>query len=183
MRAKICGAVLLVVCCLFTMTACAAKGIDAKKWLLARYDTLGILQMYCEEMDDVVSLYLSSSMPVEEFLSEISFLSDVLEEMALARKEDPVKVGSHTYETKLGMDGYNKIWSDLRSLTDVLLTQESLLYDQNQLTYLYMGYRDAIAQDYEDYYVGYLEAGGEFNAESEGAVDSKNEGGGEESGS
>lgn len=182
MRAKICGATLLAVFCLFTMTACAAKGMDAKEWLLAQYDTLGILQMYCEEMDDVVSLYLSSSMSAEEFLNEISFLSNVLEEMELARREDPVKVGSHTYETKLGMDGYNKIWSDLRNLTDALLTQEGLLYDQNQLTYFYMGYRDALAQDYEDYYVGYLESGGEFDAESEVVVESENEEGGEESG-
>ena len=183
MKSKIGGAILLYVSCLFTMTACVAKGMDAKEWLLAQYDTLGILQMYCEEMDDVVSLYLSSSMPAEEFLNEISFLSDVLEEMESARSEDPVKVGSHTYETKLGMDGYNKIWSDLRNQTDALLTQEGLLYDQNQLTYFYMGYRDALAQDYEDYYIGYLESGGELDAESEAIAESEKKEGGEGSGS
>lgn len=155
------------------LAGCAKKGTDAEEWILDRYETMGVIEMYCGELDDVVALYVSGGMTEEEYLQEVSVLNEEFSMMKEAREEDEIKVGSHTEETKRGQEGYEAIWTHLGILTESLGSDPSLL-DAKTLAYFYMAYRDALSQDFEDYYGAYLAAGGTIE-ENEGTEISGNE--------
>lgn len=155
------------------LAGCSSKGTDAEDWILSRYETMGIIEMYCGELDDVVGLYVAGGMTEEEYLQEVSTLNEEFSMMEEARDDGEIKVGSHTEETKRGQEGYEAIWTHLGTLTRSLGSDPSLL-DANALAYFYMAYRDALAQDFEDYYGAYAAAGGTIE-EKGGSEGSGNE--------
>ena len=144
---------------------CTAKGMTAEEWILSRYDVMNVVEMYCGELDDVVGIYVSGGMTEEQFSAETAELKKEFDMMKSERKEEKIKVGTHTESTKLGEEGYEDAWKHLEALTNALAGDETLL-DANKLAYFCMAYSEALSEDFEKYYAAYFAAGGTVSEEA-----------------
>lgn len=160
-----------------TLSGCASKGIEAQEWILKQYDTTGILEMYCGELDDVVGIYVSGGMTEEQFLAEMNELSDEFDAMKAAREIDEIKIGTHTEASKVGQEAYEDVWNLLETMTKSIASDPELL-EANKLAYFCMAYRDALSKDWEKYYYAYLDAGGVIDGIEDRGTTNMTEGGG-----
>ena len=153
------------------ITGCSKKGIPANEWILSRYETLSVLNLYCQNMDQIVYSYLSGISSEEEYLESLGYMQMEMDKLLAIKEntEETIRVGTHSEETKTGENGYQNLWKDLKTLTDSLVSDKTLL-SNNELTYFYMGYRESIRKDISDYMVGYSACGG-VSSQEEGRED------------
>ena len=139
---------------------CRAKGITAEEWLIRKYDTLDLLELFCTDMDEIVSMYLTGSMTTADYLEQMGIIEKELSLMEKEREENEEKIrpGTHTEETKTAKDHYDAVWSELRELVNALLTQENLIAGGDELAYFYMAYNESITGHLKGYADGYLSA-------------------------
>lgn len=146
-------AVLLIIP--FCLAGCKQKGISAEQWIINQYDSLDLIELFCKNMDQVVSLYISGSISQKDFLVEMETIEVELSLMESQREIEEIKTGSLTYETKLAKEGYEGVWEDLRIIVDSLRTDENLIQNTDQMAYFYMAYSEDIAEKLDNYADGY----------------------------
>ena len=137
------------------LTGCKPKDITASEWVIKQYDTLDMIGLFCEDLDQVVTLYVSGAITLEDYMTEMEGIDEELTIMEKQRVIEDIRTGSYSYETKLAKDAYDGVWSDLRSLVDSLKSDETLISDANQMTYFYMAYSESIQEKLDDYTTGY----------------------------
>ena len=112
------------------------------------------LENFADQMDDVVSLYISGAIKEEDFLIHLQQLEE--EEKIMKglydkeKKENPVKTGSHTYDTKAGCEAVEACFFAFESLVSEM---EETSSEPEQIGYIYLSYHQEFADHLADYIV------------------------------
>lgn len=146
--------------CSLLLSACTAGGIPANDWIIGKYSSFSDFQSYCSELDDVVTLYLSSGIDQETYLSSLDQLDQKLSNMEAENEESDIKPGTFTETTMEAKEAYDDIWSSLRSLITSMKTDPAVLDSKDALSYLYLAYQEQLQNDVAKYIEGYQEAAG-----------------------
>jgi len=134
------------------------------EWFIKQSDYLNNLMTYSENMDDVVSLYLSGNMSEGDF---VLFLQQFQGEINLLKadrdkylKKHPVRLGSETKETNAGAEAVDEIF---KAYTEMIPVLEKYRNDKETLAYNYLAYEQVILRALSKYvaarYVVYENAG------------------------
>lgn len=157
LAAAVFTAVLIV--CIARFLQMEQKKVTAEEWIVKKYELVEQFDSFSSGLDDVISLYSMGSISVEDLSNEIYVAKSTL---ALMKKlydqdleEHPIKIGTHTYETKKGMEGLELIWecydSMLSQIDDVCRSTGSA----NDVAYVYLAYRETVAGGLFDYMQAY----------------------------
>lgn len=157
MRKNIYG-VLLLACSLSLLTGCVEGGMPADTWIIEQYSSISDIKSYCAKLDDVVTLYLSDGITQEVYLTGIKQLGSELADMERVKEEVSIKPGTFTETTMAAKEGYDDIWSSLRTLINAMESDVTVLEDKDALSYLYLAYQEQLEIDLEKYINGYDEA-------------------------
>lgn len=140
-----------------------------QEWYARQEEYIETLRTYVGEMDDIFALYLGGSIQETDFLNHISVLQnevDIIQEVYEQEKEKhPVRLGTYTYEQKLGCEGVEDVFS---SLQDVLSMARENSADRNALSYKYL----ALHQNLIDAISKYISAQIMIEADSVSRVNS-----------
>ena len=140
------------------LTGCIVGGIPADEWIVSRYESMSDIKSYCEKLDDVVALYLSSGIDQETYLSTLKELDTELSDLEKNRDTQDIKPGTFTEATMAAKEGYDDIWTGLRTLIDTMKSDTTVLESKDALSYLYMAYQEQMENDVNKYISGYNEA-------------------------
>lgn len=140
------------------LTGCIVGGIPADEWIVSQYESMSDIKSYCEKLDDVVALYLSSGIDQETYLSSLKELDTELSDLEKNRDTQDIKPGTFTETTMAAKEGYNDIWTGLRTLVDTMESDTTVLESKDALSYLYMAYQEQMENDVNKYILGYNEA-------------------------
>lgn len=145
----------LVMCMAVVMSGCGSKGTPADQWVVDQYASLETIELFCEDLDEVVNLYSVSAIDQATYLDEMEIIDSELYIMEETRPLQKIKPGSHSEMTKRAQEGYETLWKDLRNLVNALKTDAQVIQNKDALNYLYMAYKESIKSDVEDYVLGY----------------------------
>lgn len=135
------------------------KKVTAQEWIANQYHLIDEFNTFSSTLDDVITVYTIGSMDTSDLVNELEIAGTELEIMKLAYDQDleehPIKTGTHTYETKAGKEGIEKIWDSYQAL--VAQMEESCANggSANEIAYTYLAYREPIADGLFDYIYAY----------------------------
>lgn len=143
---------LLLVCLIFYITH--PIGQTGEQWLTMQYAYIENISVLAEEMDTVVTLYISDAISEEDFLVHVNVMEQeckILKYTYLAdMKNVPIKTGTHTYFTKLGTETVASMYDDFFSILNMLKTDSG---DKDALSYKYLAFQQEIQKKVTEYYL------------------------------
>ena len=143
---------LLLVCLIFYISH--PIGQTGEQWLSAQKTYVNEIIVLTDEMDTIVTLYLSDNINESDFLSH----ADVLEQECKILKANyqsdlkttPVKIGTHTYFTKKGTESIASMYDDILNIIHMLKTNSN---NKEALSYKYIASQQEIADKATGYYL------------------------------
>lgn len=77
----------------FMLFRCTAGEVDADKWIIDKFSSFSDIKDYCSSLDDIVTLYLSSGIDQDAYMSYLNQL-----DQKLTKLEDSIeKKGNKTW--------------------------------------------------------------------------------------
>ena len=123
--------------------------IDGEQWFDRQKEYIETMETLTTSLDNVVSLYINGNIGVEDFINHMQVLRQELDIVIVSyeneEKEHPVKVGTHTYESKSGCEAVKSSITEVSSLINNCL-EESVFSDKDKLSYTYIAYKMSIAE-------------------------------------
>lgn len=146
---------LILVCLIFYIMH--PIGQTGEQWLKAQTSYIDDMSMLVDEMDTIVSLYLSDTINESDFLIHI----EIIEQECLILQADyqkdaeniPVKTGTHTYFTKLGTENIESLYDNILSVISMLKENSK---NKEVLSYKYLAYQQVISEIITEYYLSYV---------------------------
>lgn len=157
MRKKIPLFFLLLFLCSF-LTGCTAGGVDADEWIIDKFSSFSDIKDYCSSLDDIVTLYLSSGIDQDTYISYLNQLDEKLIKLEDSIEKKEIKPGTFTENTMAAKEAYDDIWNSLRTLIDTLKSEQTVIENKDALSYLYLAYQEQLQNDVSKYVIGYNEA-------------------------
>lgn len=135
------------------------RKVTAEEWIVKKYELIDQLSAFSSGLDDVVSLYSVGSISAQDLSNEIYIAKT---QLAIMEKlydqeleEHPIKTGTHTVETKCGMDGLDLIWGAYEELLDQMDQVCEASGSANDIAYIYLAYREPITTGLFEYMHAY----------------------------
>ena len=92
----------------------------------------------------------------------------VYKEFQQELEENPIKVGSHTYESKRGYDGLLKLWEDVGKITGLLESMAENGTTPDAVSYQYIAYQPTLSKDLAEYSAAFsLISGSDYMLDTE----------------
>ena len=157
MRKKISLLFLLFFLCSF-LTGCTAGGVDADEWVIDKFSSFSDIKDYCSSLDDIVTLYLSSGIDQDTYISYLNQLDQKLTKLETSIEKKEIKPGTCTENIMVAKEAYDDIWNSLRTLIDTLKSEQTVIENKDALSYLYLAYQEQLETDVSKYAIGYNEA-------------------------
>ena len=148
---------LLLFLCSF-LTGCTAGGVDADEWIIDKFSSFSDIKDYCSSLDDIVTLYLSSGIDQDTYISYLNQLDEKLTKLEDSIEKKEIKPGTFTENTMAAKEAYGDIWNSLRTLIDTLKSEQTVIENKDALSYLYLAYQEQLQNDVSKYVIGYNEA-------------------------
>lgn len=137
------------------LSGCRANGIDGEKWILSQGETLNTLELYMKNLDDTAALYTAGGLTDNNFKAEMEIRQQeydiIFKKFQQDLEENPIKVGSHTYESKRGYDGLLKLWEDVGKITGLLESMAENGTTPDAVSYQYIAYQPTLSKDLAEY--------------------------------
>ena len=154
------------------LTGCRAKGVDGEEWILSQGKTLNTLELYMKNLDDTDTLYTAGGLTDNNFKAEMEIRQQeydiVYKEFQQELEENPIKVGSHTYESKRGYDGLLKLWEDVGKITGLLESMAENGTTPDAVSYQYIAYQPTLSKDLAEYSAAFsLISGSDYMLDTE----------------
>lgn len=109
-------------------------------------------EMFADDIDTVMTLYLTESIHEEDFLNHLVLFQEQLYVMQAAYMSDmetyPVRTGTHTYDTKRGCESVKECYIVMQNLLDMM---KENYQNKDALTYKYLTYHQEIISTVSDY--------------------------------
>ena len=150
--------VILVLCAFLIFTGCDKREkILGEDWLLLQESGMEELTTFTENMDDIYALYFSDMISKEDFKQELLMLNHTFNVLQ-AKYEDlkeqyEIVPESHTYISKKGSEAVDKIRKTLSNMLMDSVDKSGEPKSINELSYLYIAYRDECATYLSEYIV------------------------------
>lgn len=126
--------------------------ITGAEWFREQADYVDQLQLFADEMDDTVALYLSNAMDEADFLSHIGLLEQQIAILkanySQRHREHPVKLGTDTYHTKKGYESVEAMFPLMEEILGMLREYTGL---KSSLSYHYLAYHQEVIDTLSDY--------------------------------
>lgn len=123
-----------------------------EEWFQKQEQYVDDLETYSSSMDDILTLYLTGSIPKEDFLTHVSIQKQELEIMERVyeqeRQKHPVKTGTHTYETKAGCEAVEGCY---RVMDELIGVMEQNADDSEALAYKYLAGQKQMVKEISRY--------------------------------
>lgn len=148
---------LLFFLCSF-LTGCTAGGVDADEWIIDKFSSFSDIKDYCSSLDDIVTLYLSSGIDQNAYMSYLNQLDQKLTKLEDSIEKKEIKPGTFTENTMAAKEAYDDIWNSLRILMNTLKSDQTVIENKDALSYLYLAYQEQLQSDVSKYVIGYNEA-------------------------
>lgn len=130
----------------------AAIELTGKEWLKAQEKYMAEFEVFADDIDSVMTLYLENSIGEEDFFNHLDILEQELDVMQATyqkeKEEHPVQTGSHTYATKKGSESVEECYVIFQ---DLLSMMENNYQDKEALGYKYLAYHQDIIHSVADY--------------------------------
>lgn len=109
-------------------------------------------EVYANDIDTVMTLYLTDSIQEEDFLNHLSLFQEQLYVMQTAYTSDMenylVRTGTHTYDTKRGCEAVKECYNVMQNLLDMM---KENYQDKDALSYKYLAYHQEVISTVSDY--------------------------------
>lgn len=136
-----------------------ADSVTAEEWIVKKYELIGQLETFSSSLDDVMSLYSIGSISTQDLANEVYIAQSELAIMKRLYDQDleehPIRTGTHTYETKKGMEGLETIWESYEMMLDQLADICTSSGSANDAAYVYLAYREPVTSGLFDYMQAY----------------------------
>lgn len=133
--------------------------VTAEEWIVKKYELIGQLETFSSSLDDVMSLYSIGSISTQDLANEVYIAQSELAIMKRLYDQDleehPIRTGTHTYETKKGMEGLETIWESYETMLDQLADICTSSASANDAAYVYLAYREPVTSGLFDYMQAY----------------------------
>lgn len=129
-----------------------ADEITGEEYLKKQNIHVDELEIYADNVDNVVALYLNGNIKEKDFLNHLVVFQQELDLMKASYQEEkqthPVKVGSHTYATKKGTEAIEECYEIFEKIIGMM---EENYQDKESLSYQYIAYHQDIIGALADY--------------------------------
>ena len=126
--------------------------ITGEDYLKVQEKYMAEFQVYSDNIDDIVSLYLDGSITEEDFLNHLEIFQQELDLMKATHDSEaekyPVKTGTDTYHTKRGAEAVAECYDIYQNILTTLQNNSS---DKDALSYKYIAYHQDIIHALSDY--------------------------------
>ena len=143
---------------LFTFSGCLVRGIKADDWLISKYDSLINIKDFLGELDDAVTLYLTSAIDTDSYLKQIQILENNFITLKQSELEEKIQPGSFDEITMAAKEGYDDIWNSIGQLLESLQKDEDIIISKDALSYVYLAYQEKLKDDFILFAKGYNDA-------------------------
>lgn len=140
---------------LFSLCGCKEEGVTGNEWLVIQKACLEDLEAYAAGMDEVYTLYLTSAITQEDFLTEVRLLkaqyitlNQFYDDM---KAKNPVKEGTHSYISKRGTEGMEKCYSVLGKILEDTVDGQGRPKAPKELSYTYLAYKQELTTALSEY--------------------------------
>lgn len=136
---------LSLVCLIFYVTH--PIGQTGEQWLMSQNTHVNSIIILTDEMDNIVTLYLSDNINESDFLSHVEILEQECKLLKAnyqtEEKKIPVKTGTHTYFTKIGTENISSLYDNILDIIEMLKTNSG---NKEVLSYKYLAFQQEIAE-------------------------------------
>lgn len=126
--------------------------ITGKEYLKQQAVHMDELEIYADNVDNVVALYLNGNIKEQDFMNHLSVFQQELALMNASyqkeKEEHPVKVGSHTYATKKGGEAIEECYTIYGKILTML---EENYHEKETMSYKYIAYHQDVIGALADY--------------------------------
>ncbi len=130
----------IIVCALFELTH--PDGQTGMQWMAKQDVYVGELASLTDDIDTVLTLYISGNISEKDFLEHVSVFKSQLEILYASYQNDlaetPVKSGTHNYYSKTGCESVDNSY---KLVNNILITMKNNSSDKDMLSYKYMSFK------------------------------------------
>ena len=151
---------ILACAALLSMSACtkqddsSAQMIDGCEWITRQQDVDDNYMKIVEATEDIYSLYVSSAMSSEDFLTELEITQAQLIYVKNNYDTEKNKVIIDPQSPSVAIKGINALedlFTDLNKLYLASVQPSGAPYSSIEVSYIYLNYKDKIIDDYIKY--------------------------------
>lgn len=128
--------------------------ITGKEWFQEQESYIDNLKIYAKNLDDIYSLYISGSIDESDFLEHMEVFQKQLSLLELEyqqkQKQHPVRIGSHTYYTKIGCESVEECF-DVFDRIIKMSTSKTYYSDKEKMAYAYIAFSDQLTEQVAGY--------------------------------
>lgn len=145
---------ILIVSCIILMP----KKLTGEQWFVEQSKYMSSMQSISTSLDNIVSLYLNSNINENDYIDNMRVIKQEMDILNKSYSEDeektPVKVGTHTYDSKSGVEAVQNMMKQLTLLIDNCL-DPAVYQDKDNLSYSYIAYTMSISAHANAYQTAY----------------------------
>ena len=135
--------ILLIVC----LSKLLDKRITGEEWFNQQHEYIESMGTVATSLDNVVSLYINGNISETDYINHVLIIQEEINIISVTyksyKKEHPVKVGTHSYDTKAGCEATQDCINQMSSLIENCLNPE-IYQDKDRLSYVYLAYNQPI---------------------------------------
>lgn len=141
---------------LLSVTSCSSKDtITGNEWLVKQEECIEDIKAFTEGMDEVYTLYITTAMPEEDFVNEVSLLYQqykiLLSEYEKLKKENPIEPESHSFLSLKGTEAIEQIYEELENIMLNTFEKDGALLAPGKLSYVYLAYKQNLTYHLSEY--------------------------------
>lgn len=135
--------ILLIVC----ISKLLDKQITGEEWFYQQEEYIDAMGTVAASLDNIVSLYINGNISETDYTNHVLIIQEEMTIISMTynqhEKEYPVKVGTHSYDTKAGCEATKDCIKNMSSLIENCLNPE-IYQDKDRLSYVYLAYNQPI---------------------------------------
>ena len=115
----------------FMLFRCTAGEVDADEWIIDKFSSFSDIKDYCSSLDDIVTLYLSSGIDQDAYMSYLNQLDQKLTKLEDSIEKKEIKPGTFTENTMAAKEAYDDIWNSMRILMNTLKSDQTVIENKD----------------------------------------------------
>lgn len=153
-----------------------SKKITGLDWFDMQHDYIEAMGTLTASLDNVVSLYINGNIGIDDYYNHLLVINEemkiVIADYKQSTEKYPVKVGTHTYDSKAGCEAAEQSLYETFSLIQACM-KNNIYSDRDRLSYTYMAYAISI----NDFLATYMDSYSAINYSCENTteMEEKNE--------
>lgn len=141
---------------LMTILTCKTHTVTGMMWFEEQGFYVGNVKDFSLSLDNITSLYINGNISETDYYNHLCVLKAEYNLMLLAydnaKKQYPVKTGTHDYYTKLGCESVEQSMYIVSGLIDACMQNRS---DKDKLIYTYLAYSQELSTEFSNYTLAY----------------------------